>query len=51
LKVEKPNWSREALAAVIIGIVTLCVTLAGIIMYRAEKRRERDIQASIAANE
>jgi putrescine transport system permease protein len=41
----------NALATVIIGIVTLCVTLAGIIMYRAEKRRERDIQAAIAANE
>jgi putrescine transport system permease protein len=41
----------NALATVIIGIVTLCVTLTGIIMYRAEKRRERDIQAAIAANE
>jgi putrescine transport system permease protein len=41
----------NALATVIIGFVTFCVTLAGIIMYRAEKRRERDIQAAIAANE
>jgi len=41
----------NALATVIIGVVTTCVVLAGIIMYRAEKRRERDIQAAIAANE
>jgi putrescine transport system permease protein len=41
----------NALATIIIGIVTTCVILAGIVMYRADKRRERDIQAAIAANE
>lgn len=41
----------NALATIIIGVVAICVTLAGTIMYRAERRRERDIQAAIAANE
>ena len=41
----------NALATIIIGIVTTCVILAGIVMYRADKRRERDIQAAIAAND
>ncbi len=40
----------NALATIIIAIVTLCVVLAGVIMYRADQRRERDIQAAIAAN-
>ena len=41
----------NALATIIIGVVAICVILAGTIMYRAERRRERDIQAAIAANE
>lgn len=41
----------NALATIIIGVVTTCVVMAGILMYRAEKRRERDIQAAIAANQ
>jgi putrescine transport system permease protein len=41
----------NALATLIIGTVTTCVILAGILMYRADRRRERDIQAAIAANE
>jgi putrescine transport system permease protein len=41
----------NALATIIIGVVTVCVVVAGIIMYRAEKRRERDIQLAIAANQ
>jgi putrescine transport system permease protein len=41
----------NALATIIIAIVAACVAVAGFIMYRAEKRRERDIQAAIAANE
>ena len=41
----------NALATLIIGVVSLCVVAAGIIMYRAEKRRERDIQLAIAANQ
>jgi putrescine transport system permease protein len=41
----------NALATIIIATVSVCVFLAGFIMYRAEKRRERDIQAAISANE
>jgi putrescine transport system permease protein len=41
----------NALATIIIGVVTVCVVVAGVIMYRAEKRRERDIQLAIAANQ
>jgi putrescine transport system permease protein len=41
----------NALATIIISFVSACVIVAGFIMYRAEKRRERDIQAAIAANE
>jgi putrescine transport system permease protein len=41
----------NALATVIIVFVAVCVILAGAIMHRADKRRERDIQAAIAANE
>ena len=40
----------NALATIIIVVVGIGVALAGIIMYRAEKRRERDIQMAIAAN-
>jgi putrescine transport system permease protein len=41
----------NALATLIIGAVATCVILAGILMFRAEKRRERDIQLAIAANQ
>ena len=41
----------NALATIIIATVSACVVVAGFIMYRAEKHRERDIQAAIAANE
>jgi putrescine transport system permease protein len=41
----------NALATIIIAVVSLFVIVAGYVMYRAEKRRERDIQAAIAANE
>ena len=40
----------NALATIIITIVGFCVALAGIIMHRAEVRRERDIQMAIAQN-
>jgi putrescine transport system permease protein len=40
----------NALATIIIAIVTLCVVLAGVIMYRGDQRRERDIQAAVAEN-
>jgi putrescine transport system permease protein len=41
----------NALATIIIGVVATCVVIAGIILYRADRRRERDIQAAIAANQ
>lgn len=41
----------NALASLIIIIVGICVGIAGIIMNRAEKRRERDIHMATAANE
>jgi putrescine transport system permease protein len=40
----------NALATIIITIVGIGVVLAGIIMHRAEVRRERDIQMAIAQN-
>ena len=40
----------NALATIIIAVVSTCVLVAGFIMYRSEKRRERDIQSAIAAN-
>jgi putrescine transport system permease protein len=41
----------NALATIVIAVVSAFVVVAGFIMYRADKRRERDIQAAIAANE
>jgi putrescine transport system permease protein len=41
----------NALASLIIVIVGICVGIAGILMNRAEKRRERDIHLATAANE
>lgn len=40
----------NALATIIVCLVSIGVVAAGIIMARAENRRERDIQAAIAAN-
>ena len=40
----------NALASVIVLVVALGVTLSAIILTRAERRRERDIQMAIAAN-
>lgn len=40
----------NALATVIVTVVGLCVVVAGIVMQRMERRRERDIQMAIAAN-
>ncbi len=40
----------NALASVIVLIVALGVTVSAIILTRAERRRERDIQMAIAAN-
>lgn len=41
----------NALASLIIIIVGICVGIAGIVMNRADKRRERDIHLATAANE
>ncbi|HLS69806.1 MAG TPA: ABC transporter permease subunit [Kiloniellales bacterium] len=39
----------NALATIIVGIVTLAVVLSGWLMIRSERRRERDVQAALAA--
>jgi putrescine transport system permease protein len=41
----------NALATIIIVFVGICVAIAGIVMARAERRRERDIHLATAANE
>jgi len=41
----------NALATIIVLIVALGIVAAGMVMNRAEKRRQRDIQLAIAANE
>ena len=41
----------NALATIIVCVVAVGVALAGYLMYRTEKRRERDVQMAIAANE
>jgi putrescine transport system permease protein len=40
----------NALATIMIVVVALGVTVAGFFMFRAEQKRERDIQLAIAAN-
>jgi putrescine transport system permease protein len=40
----------NALGTIIVVIVSVGVALAGFVMNRAERRRERDIQMAIAAN-
>ena len=40
----------NALATIIVALVGTGVAIAGWIMYRAEKKRERDVQMAIAAN-
>jgi putrescine transport system permease protein len=41
----------NALATIMVGIVTLFVIIAGMSMSRQEKRRQRDVQMAIAANQ
>jgi putrescine transport system permease protein len=41
----------NALATIMVLVVTVFVVAAGILMQRQEKRRQRDIQRAIAANE
>jgi putrescine transport system permease protein len=40
----------NALASIVIVVVGICVGIAGILMNRAEKRRERDIHLATGAN-
>jgi hypothetical protein len=40
----------NALATIIVLLVGSGVAVAGWIMYRTEKKRERDVQMAIAAN-
>lgn len=40
----------NALATIIVVVVGIGVVIAGVLMHRAEKQRERDIQMAIAAN-
>lgn len=40
----------NALATIIVALVTVSVVLAGWLMMRQERRRDRDVQAAIAAN-
>lgn len=40
----------NALAAIIVAVVAACVAVAGIVLYRQEQRRERDIQLALRAN-
>lgn len=41
----------NALATIIVVVVTIGVVIAGFLMFRAEKQRNRDVQAAIAAND
>jgi putrescine transport system permease protein len=41
----------NALATLIVGVVTIGVVVAGFLMFRAEKQRNRDVQAAIAGND
>jgi putrescine transport system permease protein len=41
----------NALASIIVGVVACGVAIAAVVLTRAERRRERDIQAAIAANQ
>ena len=41
----------NALATIIVGIVTVAVIIAGWLMIRAERRRERDVQAALAGRD
>ncbi len=40
----------NALATLIVLVVSIGVGLAGYLMYRSEKKRDRDIQMALAAN-
>jgi len=41
----------NALATIMVAIVTLFVVIAGVTMSRQEKRRQRDVQMAVAANQ
>ena len=41
----------NALASIIVGVVAMGVAVAAIVLTSAERKRERDIQLAIAANQ
>ena len=41
----------NALATLVVGVVTIGVVVAGFLMFRAENQRNREVQAAIAGNE
>lgn len=41
----------NALATIIVLVVSICVIIAGVLMMRSERRREQDIQMAIKANQ
>jgi putrescine transport system permease protein len=41
----------NALATLIVCVVTIGVVIAGYLMFRAEKQRDRDVQAAFASND
>ena len=45
------NPSINALATVMVSVVALCIVVAGVWMQRQEKRRQRDVQLALAANQ
>ena len=45
------NPSINALATVMVLLVAVCIVVAGIWMQRQEKRRQRDVQLALAANQ
>ena len=45
------NPSINALATVMVLLVAVCIVFAGIWMQRQEKRRQRDMQLALAANQ
>jgi len=40
----------NALATLLVGLVSICVVVAGIVMMRAERRRLRDAQIAMGAH-
>ena len=45
------NPSINALATVMVSVVAVCIVVAGVWMQRQEKKRQRDVQLALAANQ